>query len=192
MLLPERLHVSTGSLKISNIVIMTVTWILQLAQLKGQPIRSTTLLLTMTIGYALSLCLPKTVTDRVASGLKTDLQVAFLVYASLLLVLPMAFNDAAVNGHGTAIGILVSLLGLPLPYLPRDPVWGLRITEPLARQNWQLITGLVARMLFLTGSLSFVLGMISLFNFLMTVSIGFVSLIVGGCYYWYKLTNRGH
>ncbi len=192
MLLPERVPIKMLSLKVSNIVIISVTWILQLATLKSQPIRSTGLLLTMTIGYGLSLNLPKSVADKVSAGLKADLQLAFLVYASLLLVLPEAFSSVAINDHYTAIGVLLSLIGLPVPYLPRNPVWGLQIAGPLARKNWQLVTTLGARILFLTGSLSFVLGASSLFNFLWSLSAGLVGLIVGTGYYWHELTKRGN
>jgi len=191
MLIPEQFQVKLRKLESLNGFMLMLAWLLQLTGFQSktiQPIRPIPLLLILTAFWVLSICSPASL-RKLVQALRLDLQVVYLVYTAILVVLPVAFSTTALNDNGTAIGILISIVGVLIPYLPRQRVLGLQITNSRARNNWQLVTILGARISFTVGVTSFILGVLSFIAFLSTLSIGFVGLL-GGMWGYLRYLNR--
>ncbi|MFC6200984.1 hypothetical protein ACFP1L_03615 [Lactiplantibacillus nangangensis] len=191
MLIPEQFQVNLRKLESLNGFMLMLVWFLQLTGFKSktiQPIRPIPLLLILTAFWVLSICSPASL-RKLVQALRLDLQVVYLVYTAILVVLPVAFSTTALNDNGTAIGILISIVGVLIPYLPKQRVLGVQITDSRARNNWQLVIILGARISFIVGVTSFILGALSFVVFLSTLSVGFVSLL-GGMFGYLRYLNR--
>lgn len=191
MLIPEQFQVNLRKLESLNGFMLMLVWFLQLTGFKSktiQPIRPISLLLILMAFWVLSIGWPASL-RKLVQALRLDLQVVYLVYTAILVVLPVAFSTTALNDNGTVIGILISIIGVLIPYLPKQRVLGLQITDSRARNNWQLVIILGARISFIVGVTSFILGALSFVVFLSTLSVGFVSLL-GGMFGYLRYLNR--
>lgn len=185
-------------LTVLNIIILGLTWILQLVawQSHQASIRPLSLLVSLTIIYLLSCCLPPHLKSwfnaTIPVGLHHDLHVTFLTYNFLLLVIPGAFSNANINGRNTAIGIILTVVSLPFAYLPNHRILGPQMTAPRANENWRRTLRLGAKISWVVGTLSFVLGTLSEFAFLVALSTGFIVLCTGMLGYLTYLNHHRH
>ena len=186
MLLPDVALSKERVILLVNSVILALAWVRYLFLPKTRP--SFGVLGAFTLVYA-ALLLIQIMVNR---GLKIslDLNVVFGSYCLILVLLPLAYANTAIVGHLTGVGIIVSLIGVPMSYVPQNRLlYGIRI--PASKNSpavWQKTNHLAARICFGFGGLSFLLGLLGQAAFVLTMAVGAVVLVVGTSIYARKLS----
>ena len=188
MLLPDVALSKERVILLVNSVILALAWMRYSFLPKTRP--SFGVLGAFTLIYAALLLLQIMVNGR-HRGLKfsLDLNVVFGSYCLILVLLPLAYANTAIVDHLTGAGISVSLIGVPLSYVPRNRLYGIRI--PATKSSpavWQKTNHLAARICFGFGGLSFLLGLLGQAAFVLTMAVGAVVLVVGTSIYARKLS----
>lgn len=119
-------------------------------------------------------------TQHVAQ-LTVDLGLFFGLYALLLLSFPQAFR----TGLGGGPALLFSVVGLPLPYVPRNGWVGVRVpwtmTSPLI---WHKTNLLAARFMVPFGGVLLLANLVGASLLMLVVGTGLLVVTVGGYSYW--------
>ena len=197
MLLPKYCQTKLGVFKISNALILLFCWIVQVLAVKLgpiQPLRTLRTLLIFTAAYAVMLYLPvklkKYVTANVLTEILLDFNVVLTVYGLILLLLPRALDTANLSSSQAGLGILFSLLGIPMPYIRPNGIYGIRL--PWTRNSteiWDKTNLLGARLLFVIGVISLLIGTFQAAWFLMSLMIGVIILTAATVGYAYHLSQ---
>lgn len=155
-MIPKRFLAQLGWLQLSNLLVLVVNWVLQVTGTRVgvvRPVRPLGILVGMSLLTLGSLALPKLLAPWLTSDrgthLQLDLTVALLGYDLLLLWLPTAYVLPQAGP-----GLLFGLVALPMPYLPPNGVWGIRL--PVTRAsvtNWTRTNTVGARALLIVGLL---------------------------------------
>lgn len=189
MLLPDVALSKERVILLVNSVILALAWMRYSFLPKTRP--SFGVLGAFTLVYA-ALLLIQIMVNRRHRGLKIslDLNVVFGSYCLILVLLPLAYANTAIVGHLTGVGIIVSLIGVPMSYVPQNRLlYGIRI--PASKNSpavWQKTNHLAARICFGFGGLSFLLGLLGQAAFVLTMAVGAVVLVVSTSLYARKLS----
>lgn len=194
MLLPKFFQTKLRLFKWANGGLLILCWLLQVLRVSLgpiQPLRTLRTLLIFTLAYVGILCSPRLIKDRFEAPtrrqMSLDLNVLFIIYALIFLLLPQALDTAYLASSQAGLGILFSLLGVPMPYIRPNGVYGIRL--PWTRNSteiWLKTNILGARLLLVVGVVSLIVGSYQANWFLMSLTIGviiFTAATVGYAYH---------
>lgn len=198
MILPTNISWKVKLIRIASPVVLLLTWIFQITSFSFgviQPTRSLNILLLFTLVYVVISWLPRVLKGRLdadtLANVVKDANVIFSIYAVALLLFPIAFSIENVSVNHTGLGIIASLIGIPMPYLPRNGIIGIRL--PWTKDSdeiWKKTNLLGARILLCAGATSFILGGLGEDWFKVSIMIGIVIMGVSTTWYSYKLYNN--
>ena len=193
MLLPKYFQSKLGWFQWGNGCLLLLSWLIQALWVSLgpiQPLRTLRALLLFTLAYIVILCLPHLIADRfeapVLRQISLDLNVLFAVYALIFLLLPQALDTAYLANSQAGLGILFSLLGVPMPYIRPNGVYGIRL--PWTRNSteiWLKTNILGARLLLIICVISLIIGSFQANWFLLSLLIGVILFAVATAGYAY-------
>lgn len=185
--------------KLIGALLLFMSWVFQMTSVSvgalQQPTRSLHVLLGFTLTYLVILGLPQLLgswlTPAACDRLSKDALLIFTIYALALWLFPTAFSVDNVSVRHTRLGILVSLLAVPMPYLRRNGVIGIRLPWTKSSDEiWYKTNLLGARILFCAGVISFVLGGLGAGWFTVTITLGISVMVVATTIYASRLYNH--
>lgn len=194
MLLPKYFQTKINLFKWSNAGLLILCWLLQVLRVALgpiQPLRTLRTLLCFTLAYLAVLFLPRVLKPHferpVLRQISLDLNVLFAIYVLIFLLLPQALDTAYLASSQAGLGILFSLLGVPMPYIRPNGVYGIRLPwTHNSTEIWLKTNILGARLLLVVGVVSLIVGSYQANWFLMSLMIGvilFVAITVSYAYH---------
>jgi len=197
MLLTGKYRGWLPAMRLGTLFLLLASWGVQVLGLRWgtiQAAQSVNVLGLITGLYLISLLLPFALTNwldaKVVAALTADLTVVFCLYIAVQFFWSAALQPANVMGHLGGVGILLSLIGIPGAYLPRNHVIGVRLPWTYASADvWRQTNVLGARLFLVMGVASLLAGLrgTTWFNgTLLTGLIGVTLLTIGYARWLYQ------
>lgn len=158
MLLPKYHRQELMWVVLSNLVLLAGLWLTQLIRVKHMvPLRSVWLMsvLAIIVNYG-PLIVKKQSNSLRIDQLRLDLNLTLAVYGWLYVLFPTAFNLRLPDMGLPMVGLLFSMIAVPLSYVPQNSIIGIRIPQTYASPAiWHKVNRLGAQVGFLLGLMLF-------------------------------------
>lgn len=200
MLVP-RLRVKNWQLCLGNVVLIILLWDAQATGLRwglSEPIRSEKLLLVLTLFVGIAGLLPSALPARFSASQTTyiarDANILLILYQVIYLAVPRVLIAAYPLTSVAGAGIIFSLLGVIMMYMPRNGVIGIRIPSTAASPViWHKTNVLGGRLFFLLGMvILLVAGLLGDTWGLIVMGVGTVIMAVVTVSYGHHLSKMAH
>ena len=184
MLLPKYFQTKLTDFKFANGFLLILCWLAQVLRVSFgsiQPLRTLRTLILFSVADVVVLYVPRRLTPHLAAvkvrQIALDLNVLFSLYVLILLFAPQALDTAYLDNSQAGLGILFSLLGVPMPYIRPNGAYGIRLPwTKNSTEIWEKTNILGARLLLIIGIVSLLIGSFQAKWFLMSLIIGVIVL----------------
>lgn len=197
MLLPKYFQSKLSYFKWANGLLLILSWLIQVFRVTLgpiQPLRTLWVLLLFSFAYAIILDLPYVLKPHLEAPrllqISLDCQVVFCLYVLILLLFPQALDTAYLDNSQAGLGIAFSLLGVPMPYIRPNGLYGIRLPwTKNSTEIWEKTNILGARLLLAVGVISLLVGSVQAKWFLMSLMIGVIILCAATTAYAHHLAQ---